>query len=264
MRSATVLLFLLIGLRSFPQQDSLAVLSNKILSEGVGLYNSQQAAWYAAELLLQKENGKNIAGYFSYKQDSVIKTVFYTDKEKVIATYTFKPPVSVESYSVDLKSRKLTEYESALAKVRHAAFELLNYDFKFFKRPENSSFYVIMLDKGDEVHVFIIVGPKVKGAILLGNDYLMRYRKSDASLIDKKVLNPDVINLKTVKETHYNYVTYTQENPKLPYISSTDICSLLLYSLQTQWSTYKAESKTHLSVFNAKTKVLMITPLPKK
>ena len=96
MRSATVLLFLLLGLRSFPQQDSLAVLSNKILSEGVGLYNSQQAAWYAAELLLQKENGKNIAGYFSYKQDSVIKTVFYTDKEKVIATYTFKPPVSVE------------------------------------------------------------------------------------------------------------------------------------------------------------------------
>ena len=264
MKYTRVLFLLLLNLKSFSQQDSLSILRNKLLTEGIDLYNSQAACWNAADLLLQKENGKNIAGYFSYKQDSVIKTVFYTDKEKVIATYTFKPPVSVESYSVDLKSRKLTEYESALAKVRHAAFELLNYDFKFFKRPENSSFYVIMLDKGEEVHVFIIVGPKVKGAILLGNDYLMRYKKSDASLIDKKVLNPDVINLKTIKETHYNYVTYTQENPALPYISSTNICSLLLYSLQTEWSTYKVESKTHLSVFNAKTKLLTITPLPKK
>ena len=147
---------------------------------------------------------------------------------------------------------------------QNALNTLLNNEDKFFLFYDGTGPNLIpLINQDSSREVFILTGSNDGSQLLLGNDYKLTY-DSDNQLINKKRLHNTLITINTEGETMDSGKTvgsvHTHVIDDLPFMTSTDICTYLLYKDVLELSNHVVVSKDYMSIFDANEGTFIIVP----
>lgn len=260
MNRALTLLLTLLTLSVFGQ-DNPTEMAKPIVAEGKQLYKSEMASWYGTDLFLKNYKERiNIGGYFSYTDNDISKCIFFSksDNPKVIGTISFDSSYNIKTAKSDLSEREFTTTENDIYAIRKIALYEINSD-TLFKKYNNTDLNLIPLINGNEKKVYVLTGPKKKGVVIFGNDYLLTFDK-DNKLILKKQLHKNILPIQIEgKEggeqigAMHNHLSETGE-----FVTATDICTLMLYEKFTKWKIHSVVSEKYLNIWNCETDQLTV------
>jgi len=257
MKKIILLILVFTSLTSISQNKG----SDNILAEGKHLYRLEKGSWYSTDLFLADYPNKkdSIGGYLSYEKANKIYSIFFSryDQNKILARYKFDSIPKQKAIEVEL-NQKTTELEQNLIKIRqdakNRAFE--NSD-KFFSFYQKTALNFIPVIKKDKRQVFIITGPQISGVVLLGNDYVLTYNKKN-EFKKKEKLHNTLIQFPYKSENKDNPTVSTIHSHILTkYITSTDICTLLLYKDYVEWKQHIVISEKEVSIFDMEKGILV-------
>ena len=249
-------LFLTFVSLSAGAQTDLQTRIKTIVDEGKRLYRSEMASWYGTDLFLVNYKSRtNVGGYFSFTtKEDVSKCIFFSkaEKPKVIGTISFDKTFNPELAKIDLNEREFTVIENDLYVLRKVALATINTD-TLFKRYSNTDLNLIPLVYNNEKKVYVLTGPKQGGAVILGNDYLMTF-DSNNQLIARKPLHKNIIPVPYAGKQSDGTEIVSTIHSHLPetgdLITSTDICTLMLYEKFAKWKSHKVVSQKYLSTWD--------------
>ncbi len=252
--TTTILITLLFISNTFGQTQ------DEILAEAFLLYNSEKASWNGTDLFLEKfpEKRNLIGGYFSYSEDKLHNCIFFDKSEdpKLLAKITFNDDFNIAQAQMDTISRKLSVREKDLYTIRKIALVEINQD-TLFKQYNNTNLNPIPIITDKEKKVFVLTGPKVSGVVVLGNDYLLTYDKNN-KLKNKKSLHKNIIPIEYNSETKDAVTMHTHLKSTGDLITSTDICTIMLYEKYANWKQHIVISDKNVSLWNCKTDKLLV------
>ena len=258
MRCFLIFLFVCTRLFSSNTDDTCKAL----LAEGKLLYHLEKASWYATDFYRDHINdGKHpMGGYVSYlgKDEHVITVIIdRTDSSKVLARLTFAALATPTPAIIDVENKTATPLELDLITLRQDAIRQIQFDqSRFFYFNNDFSLNLIPLIQGESRRVFIIPGSHSNNVLYLGNDYLLTYNTKN-ELIKKEKLHKSVI------PSYFTYdgqqVTSSVHSHVLhEYITSTDICTLLLYKEFSKWKSSEVLGREHYSILDIENETLEI------
>lgn len=232
----------------------------KILEEGIRLYQSEKASWHGTDIFLARypEKRNLIRGYFSYSDDKQHHCVFYDKDENpnVLARISFEDNFDLAKAVVDTISRKLTKKEYDYYDIRTKAMNMIQKD-TLFKQYKNTGINPIPIITKKEKKVYVLTGPKVSGVVIFGNDYLVEFNKKNKVKRKKKLHNNIIVmNYDSKKETTSSFHGHNKTTGDL--ITATDICTLLLYGKYTNWDTHYVMSEKNVSIWDCKKESLFV------
>lgn len=228
-----------------------------ILEEGKMLYKSEMASWYGTDIFIEKySESEKIGGYLSYTENEISKCIFFSKDEtpKVIETIGFDNTFKVETAKTDLVERELTENEFALYKIRMEALKIINSD-TLYKKYNNTNLNLIPIITNKEKKVFVLTGPKKNGVMLFGNDYLLTFDKNN-KLLKQKQLHKSLIPIEFGSKDEIEATIHSHVIDDL--ITSTDICTLMLYGKFAKMKTHYVMSKKYVSIWDCKKETLVV------
>lgn len=216
--------------------SKLQAVAAEIKKEGMALYESERASWVATDmLLLRKPDMRGIVGYISYADGDSLRTVFMqqtADKMSFAAQYSFSfhrtaiQPATGRTFA----ARPASARELKLFEVRLKAMEELEsykVQGKPYQFPENTRPNVVVLDNGS-LRAYVLTGPQEGQVLPIGNDVVMRFSAA-GRLTQVERLHNSYLAMR-LPEGHQNIEAGMHSHlPAHPYITPTDICSLLLY-----------------------------------
>jgi len=265
MKKILLFFFTAFSLSAFAQTD-LQTQTKAIVDEGKRLYKSEMASWYGTDLFLGNYKSRtNVGGYFSYTtKDEISKCVFFSkaDKPRVIGTISFDKTFNPELANINLNERDFSTTEIDLYTIRKTALAIMNTD-TLFKRYNNTDLNLIPLLYNNEKKVYVLTGPKQGGAVILGNDYLLTF-DSNNQLTGKKPLHKNIIPVPYAGKQSDGTEIVSTIHSHLPetgdLITSTDICTLMLYEKFAKWKSHKVVSQKYLSTWDcAKDELTVVT-----
>lgn len=255
MQKAIIILFIMSSSLIYSQNKE----TDKILNEGKLLFRMEKGSWYGTDDMLARFITKkdSVGGYLSYETDeNKINTIFFSrfNPDDILIRYEFDSLPKPEPIKIDTLNHIATDLEKSLISIRQDARDKAystNND-KFFSFYDNTSLNFIPLITEKERNVFVLTGPQVSGIVLLGNDYKLAYDKKNEFVKKEKIHNSIL---------QFPYGSGDKENPTVStihshiltdYISSTDICTLLLYKDYVEWNQHIVMSKDEVSIFDLK------------
>ncbi len=229
-----------------------------IVEEGKKLYRSEMASWYGSDVFMEKfaDKRSRIGGYFSYTEGGVSKCVFYSKDEqaKTLGVISFDTSYNVNTAKIDSTERELTSLESDLRDLREITKKEIISD-TLFVRYRDTDLNIIPIIDNDVKKVFILTGPKKNGVMIFGNDYLLTFDEKN-NVTTKKRLHKSFLPI------DYGKNSVSGVHSHLPstgdFITSTDICTLMLYEKFAKWDSYIVMSKDYISIWNCKTDELTV------
>jgi hypothetical protein len=260
-----VLLILAIGWlnHAFAQEKDLVKIADSISDEGKALYKSEFASWYGSDIFSEKcKTRRAIAGgYISYDNGNGLVNIFFTKEPnpKVLSTITFGYDYNSQNYKLDTTDREFTSFEKDLYTIRKAVLARMSQDtiFRIFK---NTSLNIIPLIKNNIKRVYVLTGPHANGIVLFGNDYLINFN-DNAEVLNVRKQHKGLIVVQSGKSDtgkvslaaiHSHLPEYS------PYMTATDICTLMLYEGLTTWNQNIVISKDFVSIWDCKKNRLVI------
>ncbi|TXF77429.1 hypothetical protein [Chryseobacterium sp.] len=254
----TAILFIFCSLPYFAQ--NLQKVAEDIKNEGVQIYRSEMASWNGTDLFLTNFKEKeNIGGYFSYLENDIPRCIFFSKDNKVIGTIIFPTNYKPENAKLDLTVREFSDVEKEYAAIRQKALTHINND-TIFKRYNNTNLNLVPIINPKEKKVFVLTGPSVNGVMVLGNDYVITFnKKNEIKKVEK--LHKGIIvhsNAEIPKESIPEGGSHTHVLEDWPYITSTDVCTLMLYSNSFGIKIYSVISEKYTSIWNAEGNKLVI------
>jgi len=254
-----ILLLLLISVTaSFSQNKE----TDRILEEGKLLFRLEKGSWYGTDDMLARFHTKkdSVGGYLSYEtENNQINTIFFSrfDTDKILVRYSFDSLPKVQPIKIDTTNNVASNLEKSLILIRQDAKDKASSnEDEFFSFYENTALNFIPVIKGKERSVFVLTGPQVSGVVLIGNDYKLSYDKNN-KFDEKMKIHNSILQFaynsgdkenKTVETFHSHIIT--------EYISSTDICTLLLYKNYVEWNKHIVMSKKEVSIFDMEKETL--------
>lgn len=234
-----------------------------ILEEGFLLYRMEKASWKATDLLFEKygEYQDKLGGYISYIDKKETKTIFWSREKdrKVLFTFSFDEKIDEKTVSITNSERELSQLEADLVSAREKALKEMQSDTAMFKMYEEVNPNPVLLSEGKEIKVFIISGAKENGYVPLGNDYLLIFRKGELKSKEKLHNNLILIPAKSKEgEEKIKYSFHGHKGKTSELITSTDICTLLLYKDFVEWKQHYVISAKYVSIFDLDTANLII------
>lgn len=264
MYKLVILLFFTSAFNSFGQKNPTEK-AQPIVEEGKRMYRSEMASWYGTDLFLENyKDRENIGGYFSYTENDTSKCIFFSkaNPNKVIGTILFDSTYNMESAVVDLEERDFKLIEKDLYEIRKKALDLIQND-TLFKVYNNTNLNLIPLIHNGKKKVYILTGPTKNGVVIFGNDYLIEFNKRN-KIVSKKQLHKNIILIEYGNDKEETEVVGTMHS-HLPetgdFMTSTDICTLMLYEKFTAWKTHNVVSKNYLNIWNCETNSLIVIPM---
>ncbi|WP_299780015.1 hypothetical protein [uncultured Formosa sp.] len=231
--------------------------TENILNEGKLLFRIEKGSWYGTDDMLARFKTKqdSIGGYLSYEtENNKIRTIFFSrfNSDEILIRYEFDSIPKPQPTTIDTVNTKASDLEKSLISIRQDARNraYTNNTDSFFSFYENAALNFIPIITDKESHVFVITGPQVSGIILLGNDYKLSYDKKNKFTKKEKIHN-------TILQ--FPYTSGNKEKPTIStihshitskYISSTDICTLLLYKNFVEWNQHIVISDKEVSIFD--------------
>ena len=257
--------FALLILVLFPILNGLAQNKkvDKIVEEGRMLYRLEKGSWFGTDHFLEafKEKRDSLGGYISYEtENSQISTVFFSrfNPDEVLVRYLFDTIPEVKPISVDTVNSAATPKEKDLYTIRQEARDraYANKD-KFFTFYEDTALNFIPIITTKERAVFVLTGPKKGGYVLLGNDYKLIYNKRNAFVKQEKFHNSLLQFPYRNGESEEPLKSTVHSHIITDYITSTDICTLLLYKDYIQWKQHYVISEKQVSIFDLESEELI-------
>jgi hypothetical protein len=208
---------------------------NEVLEEGKLLYKLEKASWYGTDLFLEILSHKkdNIGGYLSYinEKNQVTNIFFERDNPfRIVVRFVFEELPQKNPIIIDTLNHVATTVEKDLITIRQNAIKELSENkddfFSFYKNTNPNP--IPLIHKGKR-QVFILTGPTVSDVVIIGNDYLLTYNKKN-KLVKKEKIHNSLLEYpyKTEGPTYHSHVLSDL-------ITSTDICTLLLYKDYVEW-----------------------------
>jgi hypothetical protein len=243
-------------------QSDIDKLTKPIVEEGKRLYRSEMASWYGTDLFLEKfTEREKIGGYVSYTENDISKCVFLSksDTPKVIGTILFDSTYNLKTATTNLQERELTKTENDLFEIRQITLNIVQKD-TLFKTYKNTNLNFIPLIHNGEKKVYILTGPTQKGVVIFGNDYLLTF-DNENKLVTKKQLHKNIIPInyegkkeegKEFEDAIHSHLPETGD-----FMTSTDICTLMLYEKFAKWKQHTVVSQNYVSIWNCKTDELI-------
>jgi len=238
--------------------------SEKILNEGKLLYRMEKGSWYGTDDMLARFKTKkdSVGGYLSYEtSENKINTIFFSrfNSDEILIRYEFDSLPKPKPILIDTLNHKATDLEKSLISIRQDARDRTysNKD-KFFSFYDNTALNFIPLITGKKRTVFVLTGPKVSGIVLIGNDYKLSYNKKN-NFVKKEKIHNSILQFPNKSEDKDNPTVSTfHSHVVTEYISSTDICTLLLYKNYVEWNQHTVMSKKQVSIFDLEKESLFV------
>ncbi len=258
----TLILLIFINLIGFSQNSKVT----KILEEGKLLYRLERASWFGTDDFLERFNHKkdSIGGYLSYQtEDNKINCIFYSryNNNEILVRYQFDSLPKQTPIEIDTINKNASKIERDLIEIREDARNRVyeNSD-NFFTFYENTSLNFIPVITKKEKKVFIVTAPIISGIVLLGNDYILKYSKKNKFKSQKKLHNTIIQFPYKSKNSDNPIFSTIHSHVVTDYITSTDICTLLLYKDYVEWKTHFVVGKKHVSIFDMEKEILTVMP----
>lgn len=162
-----MLAFSAVGQRSFER------VQEKTMAEGMALYELEQAAWLASDVLKNSYPAllDSVKGYVSYHREYEIVCIFYSNADSILAEFGFDPFLNPETAVVTTARRMPTDHESQLIALREAAVKVLSNDTGITWVP-GTSLNPVPLVRGRKRQVYVL-NSSLENDLVLGNDYLL-------------------------------------------------------------------------------------------
>lgn len=225
---------------------------DEILAEAYLLYHSEMASWNGTDIFLDRfpHKTKLIGGYFSFTEDDTHSCIFFdqSDDPYVLAKISFNNNFNLENVLIDSTYRKLNDKEFDLFDIRNKAINEIGKD-TLFKHYENTRLNPIPIITKKEKKVFILTGPQLNGVVIFGNDYLLTFNKRN-QLKKKRALHKNIIPIEFTPESKDDITMHSHSDSTGDLITSTDICSILLYDKYANWKEHLVISKNKVSIWN--------------
>jgi hypothetical protein len=236
-----------------------------IVAEGKAMFRSEMASWYGTDIFLEKfkDQRDSIGGYFSYlTANNMASCVFFSrgDQPKVLATITFDSTYNLDAAKVDGGQRDFLPYEQDLYTIRKKAYEAIAGD-TLFKSYQNTRFNLVPMLSGNEKKVYVLTGPAVSGVVVFGNDYLISFDNNN-NITGKKQLHRNILPMPygNDRDPDETGTIHTHLPETGDYITSTDICTLMLYSKFAKWKQHLVVSEKYVCIWNCETNSLVTVP----
>ena len=242
-------------------QDKTDEITDSITRIGKELYRSEMASWYGTDIFLDrfKEQRKNIGGYFSYKDSSFSKCIFFEKGEnpQVLATIKFDSTYRIVNAQVDSAKRDFSGHERDIYVIRQLAVKEIGVD-TLFKGYNNTRFNIVPLIVNGRKEVYVLTGPQKDGVVIFGNDYLLSFDEAD-SLVGVRRLHKNFMPIEYGRQNNQEVgITMHSHSPETgDYITSTDICTIMLYEKIAKWKQHIVMSKDYVSIWNCETDQLV-------
>lgn len=256
---AILLFFIFMSLNFHLWAQDVDSIKSPIVTEGKKMYRSEMASWYGTDIFLEKYPGQraNIGGYFSYTNDDITKCLFFSKSEtpKVLATISFDSSYNTSTAIIDDEQRAFTSYENDIYLIRKKALAIIN-SGTLFKTYQNTNLNLIPIINETEKKVYVLTGPESNGVVIFGNDYLLTF-DNDNNLIEKKQLHKNIITINygqadaNVVGTMHTHLPETGD-----FITSTDICTLMLYEKFAKWNQHYVISENYVSIWDCEKNML--------
>lgn len=257
MKNFLLIYFIFCGITAFSQSKK----TEKILNEGKLLYRLEKGSWYGTDDMLERFSTKkdSVGGYLSYEtSDNKINTIFFSryNPDKILIRYQFDSLPKQIPIKIDTVNQKPTELESDLIAIREDAKKrVYENDDNFFTFYQNTAMNFIPLIKDKEKKVFVLTGPQISGVVLIGNDYVLNYDKKN-NFKDKAKIHNSILQFPYKSDGESPMETTIHSHVITDYISSTDICTLLLYKDYVEWKQHIVISEKKVSIFNLEKETL--------
>ncbi len=218
------------------------------VKEGYRLYKAEMAAWHGSDLFNAKNTEKiTSGGYVAYPDGEKETVCVFFDKEDsdvVIFEVTFDEEFSLGTAEVKFKERKATRKEKKLFTMRSLTIEQFQSDtlFKFY---QNTSPNIIPISDELGERVYVLTGPQQSGVILFGNDYLLTF-DDDLNHLSTEALHNSLIAVFTHEEDVKKHF-HSHLPDKNPFMTATDLCTILLYSKYCDIESFSVISEKYLS-----------------
>lgn len=234
---------------------------DEVLEEGLMLYKSEKASWHGTDIFLENypEKKNQIGGYFSYSDKEKHYCIFYDQNEEpnVLAMITFDDGFNVNKALVDTTSRKLTEKEFDYYDLRNKVTDLISKD-TLFKQYNNTGINPIPIITKKERKVYVLTGAKVSGIVIFGNDYLITFDKNNEIKTKKKLHNNILVMNHSSKDEKEGGSFHSHNKATGNLITTTDICTLMLYGKYTGWKQHYVMSEENVSIWNCEKESLFV------
>ena len=238
--------------------------TDAILAEGLRLYQLERSSWVATDLMMATTIDRSqIGGYLSYLEGDSVRTIFWTHEAAgtagtpILASYTFpRKDVRLETANYH-PAGNFTAHEAQLFAIRKAAKAELNSGNKAYTIQPKTSLNLAFIEEKHETRVYVLTGPEESGILPIGNDYLLTFGPSG--------------KLKSAERLHNSYLPMRWDNKKSeittmmhthleahPYITPTDICSILLYRNQLPGHQHYVVGNEYVSLFDIDKQALVI------
>ncbi|MFB9841363.1 hypothetical protein [Mucilaginibacter ginsenosidivorans] len=266
MKKIILSLFAILSLLgAFGQEKDLGKIADSIKSEGVALYKSEWASWYGTDIFTEKCQARRAiaGGYISYDTGEALVNVFFSKgpEPKILSTITFGYGFDPKEYKLDTANRDFSNPEKELYTIRQNAIARINKD-TLFKTYSNTELNPVPLIRNGVKKVYVLTGTDATGVVLFGNDYRVDFDDNNNVTSVKKLhkgLIPARFSNDTSKQTQIQLASMHTHLPKYDqFITSTDICTLMLYEKFTTWNQCVVMSKNYTSIWDCKRNQLII------
>jgi hypothetical protein len=236
-----------------------------ILAEGLALYESERTSWIATDLLMARQPDKNsLGGYVTYADGDSMRTVFFAqspEKSTLTAQYVFSfPRTAILPTTGRLqRARPASVREQQLYALRRQVYEELTqpqvggpYGF-----PPQTQPNIVLLDQGSAPQAYVLTGPQEAGVLPIGNDWLMTFTAA-GKLQEVERLHNSYLGMRLPEGNKVVEGGMHTHLPAHPYITPTDICSLLLYQEAFPVKNHYVIGPKYVSIFDVTQKVLLL------
>ena len=237
---------------------------DKILEEGKLLYRLEKASWFGTDVFLKEFPHKinEIGGYLSYLNENskVINIFFERDNPfSILVRFEFDSLPQSNPVKIDTLDNIASKQEIDLITMRQDAFKKISdNEDRFFTFYKDVSFNLIPLIHNGQKRVFILTGHQVSNVVVIGNDYVLTYDKKN-KFVQKEKIHNSIIQYPCKSDDSEDKMSATIHSHILSdYITSTDICTLLLYKDYIEWEKHYVISKKYVSIFDLKTEELFV------
>lgn len=241
-------------------QHAFSQSQDEILAEAYLLYHSEKASWNGTDIFLERfpEKRDLIRGYLSYSEGDSHSCIFFdkADDPNLLAKITFTRDFDIEKAKVDTVSRKLSLLEKDLYTIRQKALIEITED-TLFKQFQNTNLNPIPIITEKEKKVYVLTGPEVSGYVILGNDYLLTFKKNN-KLKEKKALHKNIIPIEYNEETQDAVTMHSHLKSTGDLITATDICTIMLYEKYASWKQHYVISDKNVSLWDCKKDELLV------
>ena len=231
--------------------------TDAIVAEGTEMFYLELASWQATDLALAEIAELGSDAYFAYRDGDSLRTIYYLTANPgvVVGEVAFDSQANIASQRLQWRARPSTLYEQSLMRMRASLVATCVSNKKsHFLTYDNTGINIVLLPGARPV-AYMLTAPMEPGVLLIGNDY--KFEFDGAGKVTRyKRLHEDLRSIPTTEDTEVS--AHAHEKGESPYMTSTDICTLLLYGQNTTWDQHLAVHPKYVSFWNLEKRTLVV------